>query len=105
VSNPGPKAPLRYTGLDFSRVAMPPLRIPGPLTITSRFSDGTIGAALLGQAIPFAMPGDDIVWAGFGGVEVALRTGNIAMFLAGEYYAFSDSSNVASTRGGIRVSF
>ena len=44
-------------------------------------------------------------WAGFGGAEVALRTGNIAFFLGGEYYAFSDSSNVASARGGIRVSF
>ena len=77
----------------------------GGILGVQRVGDSTIGAVLLGQAIPFATPGDDNVWAGFGGAEVALRTGNIAMYLAGEYYAFSDSSNVASARGGIRVSF
>jgi len=64
-----------------------------------------IGAVLLGQAIPFATPGDNNVWAGFGGAELALRTGNVAMYLAAEYYGFSDSSTVASARGGVRVSF
>ena len=77
----------------------------GGILGVQRVGDSTIAGVLLGQAIPFATPGDDNVWAGFGGAEVALRTGNIAFFLGGEYYAFSDSSNVASARGGIRVSF
>ena len=77
----------------------------GGILGVQRVGDSTIGGVLLGQAIPFATPGEHNVWAGFGGAEVALRTGNIAFFLGGEYYAFSDSSNVASARGGVRVSF
>ena len=77
----------------------------GGILGVQRVGDSTIGGVLLGQAIPFATPGEDNVWAGFGGAEVALRTGNVAMYLAAEYYGFSDSSQVASARGGIRVSF
>jgi hypothetical protein len=77
----------------------------GGILGAQRVGDSTIGGVLLGQAIPFATPGEDNIWAGFGGAEVALRTGNIAFFLGGEYYAFSDSNNVASARGGVRVPF
>lgn len=79
--------------------------IYGGILGVQRTGDGTIGAVLLGQAVPFAAPGDDNLWAGFGGAEVELRTGRIALFVAAEYYGFSDQSDVASARGGIRVSF
>ena len=62
----------------------------GGILGVQRVGDSTIGGVLLGQAIPFATPGEDNVWAGFGGAEVALRTGNVAMYLAAEYYGFSD---------------
>jgi uncharacterized protein with beta-barrel porin domain len=79
--------------------------IYGGVLGVQRVGDDTIGAVLLGQTIPFATPGKDNVWAGFGGAEAELRTGRVGLYLAGEYYAFSDSGRVASARGGVRVSF
>ena len=75
-------------------------------TLATSIYGGILGVQRVGEAaccwatIPFATPGEDNVWAGFGGAEVACA--NIAVVLAGEYYAFSDST---SARGGIRVSF
>ena len=39
----------------------------GGILGVQRVGDSTIAGVLLGQAIPFATPGDDTVWAGFGG--------------------------------------
>ena len=96
---------LKLTRTISGRTEMLATSVYGGILGVQRVGNNTIGAVLLGQAIPFATPGDNDVWAGFGGAEVALRTGNIATFLAGEYYAFSDSSKVASARGGVRISF
>jgi outer membrane autotransporter protein len=79
--------------------------IYGGVLGVQRVGSNTIGAVLLGQAIPFATPGDDNVWGGFGGAGIEVRTRNVAMFLSGEYLAFSDSSNIVSGKAGIRVSF
>ena len=79
--------------------------IYGGVLGVQRVGSNTVGAVLLGQAIPFATPGDNDVWGGFGGAGIELRTGNVAMFLSAEYLAFSDSSTVVSGKGGIRVAF
>jgi hypothetical protein len=61
--------------------------------------------ALLGQAIPFATPGQDHVWGGYGGVGLAWRAARIPVFGAAEYTALSDDSSIVSGRAGLRVAF
>ena len=70
-----------------------------------RAGSTTVDATLLGQAIPFATPGKDDVWGGFGGAGLEVRTGQVALFASAEYLALSDSSSVVSGQGGIRVAF
>jgi hypothetical protein len=70
-----------------------------------RVGSSTVDAILLGQAIPFATPGKDDVWGGFGGAGLEWRTGRVTLFASGEYLALSDSSTIVSGKGGIRVSF
>ena len=65
----------------------------------------TVNAALLGQAISFAMPGKDDVWGGFGGLGLEWRSRNVSIFAAAEYLALADNSNVISGRAGLRVGF
>jgi hypothetical protein len=79
--------------------------IYGGVLGVQRVGSNTVPAVLLGQAIPFATPGDDNVWGGFGGAGIEVRTGNVAMFISGEYLVFSDSSTVVSGKGGIRIAF
>jgi outer membrane autotransporter protein len=70
-----------------------------------RVGSNSVNAALLGQAIPFATPGKDDVWGGYGGLGMEFRSGHVAAFVAGEYLALSDSSSVVSGKGGVRVAF
>jgi len=70
-----------------------------------RVGSNTVNAALLGQSIPFAAPGKDDVYGGFGGLGMEFRTANFAVFAAGEYLWLSDSSTVISGKGGVRVAF
>jgi hypothetical protein len=70
-----------------------------------RAGNTTVDATLLGQAIPFATPGKDDVWGGFGGAGLELRTGRVTLFASAEYLALSDASSVLSGQGGIRVAF
>ena len=60
---------------------------------------------LLGQAIPFATPGKDDVWGGYGGFGMEFRHANVSVFLSGEYLALNDDSSVVSGKGGVRVTF
>ena len=60
---------------------------------------------MLGQSIPFATPGKDDVWGGFGGAGMEWRTANVGLFASGEYLWLSDSSTVVSGKGGVRVAF
>ena len=97
---------LKLTGTQvFAPTAVIMANIYGGVLGVQRVGSNTVGAVLLGQAIPFATPGDNDVWGGFGGAGIELRTGNVAMFLSAEYLAFSDSSTVVSGKGGIRVAF
>jgi hypothetical protein len=41
----------------------------------SAWATARVDAALLGQAIPFATPGEDSVWGGYGGLGLAWRVG------------------------------
>ena len=79
--------------------------IYGGLLGVQRAGDTTVDATLLGQAIPFATPGKNDVWGGFGGAGLELRTGRVTLFASAEYLALSDSSSVVSGQGGIRVAF
>jgi len=72
---------------------------------TQRLGGATVNAALLGQAIPFATPGNADVWGCFGGLGVEWRTRNTTIFSAAEYLALSDNSTVVSGRAGLRVGF
>ena len=69
-----------------------------------RANGATVNATLLGQAIPFAVPGDGNVWGGFVGTSVDRRTGNLDLSATASV-AFTDSSYVVSGTGGVRASF
>jgi outer membrane autotransporter protein len=71
-----------------------------------RIGDTTINASLLGQPLPFAAPGDDNVWGGYGGLGIAWRTARgMSFFGALEYTALSDDSEIVSGHAGLRVAF
>jgi len=70
-----------------------------------RAGGNTVNAVLLGQAIPFAMPGKDDVWGGYGGFGMEFRHVNVAVFLSGEYLALNDDSSVVTGKGGVRIAF
>jgi outer membrane autotransporter protein len=70
-----------------------------------RVGGNSVNALLLGQAIPFATPGKDDVWGGFGGLGMEFRNANISTFASGEYLALSDQSSVISGKAGLRVAF
>jgi outer membrane autotransporter protein len=61
--------------------------IYGGVLAVQRVGDSTVDAALLGQAIPFATPGEDNVWGGYGGVGLAWHAERITVFGAAEYSA------------------
>ncbi len=78
----------------------------GGLLGVQRLGDTTINASLLGQPLPFATPGDDIVWGGYGGLGIAWRNAaGLSFFGAVEYTALSDQSRIVSGQGGVRVAF
>ncbi len=79
--------------------------IYGGVLGVQRAGSTTVDATLLGQAIPFAVPGKDDLWGGFGGAGLEIRTGQVALFASAEYLALSDKSSVVSGQGGIRVAF
>jgi outer membrane autotransporter protein len=79
--------------------------IYGGVLAVQRVGDTTVDAALLGQAIPFATPGEDNVWGGYGGVGLAWHAERITVFGAAEYTALSDDSSIVSGRAGLRVAF
>jgi hypothetical protein len=79
--------------------------LSGGVLGTQRVGNSIVNAALLGQAIPFATPGQANVWGGFGGLGLDWRSRNVTFFAAAEYLALSDSSNVVSGRAGLRVGF
>lgn len=70
-----------------------------------RQGDSTIDATLLGQAIPFAVPGQGDLWGGYGGGDVEFRSGDVALFLSGEYFRFSDDSTILDGQAGLRIGF
>lgn len=79
--------------------------LSGGVLGTQRVGSSTVNAALLGQAIPFATPGQANVWGYFGGSGLEWRSRNVSFFAAAEYLALTDHSNVVSGRAGLRVGF
>jgi hypothetical protein len=65
----------------------------------------TINATVLGQAIPFATPGDDNVWGGLIGGGLEWRDGRMTLYARADYLALSDHSSVVEGLAGLRVSF
>jgi hypothetical protein len=89
----------------FAPTAMIMANIYGGVLGVQRAGSTTVGAILLGQAIPFATPGKNDVWGGFGGAGLELRAGRVTLFASGEYLVLSDSSSIVSGRSGIRVAW
>jgi hypothetical protein len=81
------------------------IHLTGGALGVQRVGGNTVNAVLLGQAIPFATPGKDDVWGGFGGLGMEFRHANVAMFGAAEYLALNDDSSVVSGKAGLRVAF
>jgi uncharacterized protein with beta-barrel porin domain len=77
----------------------------GGVTGVQRVGSTTVDATLLGQPIPFAAPGEDSVFGGFGGAGIEWYLGRTAIFANAEFARYSDSSNVISGQGGIKVAF
>jgi hypothetical protein len=77
----------------------------GGVLADQRVGGNSVDAVLLGQALPFAVPGDDSVWGGFAGLGLEWRTGRVTLFASTEYLALSDSSSVFSGQGGLRIAF
>jgi len=57
------------------------------------------------KPMPFATPGKNNIWGGFGGGGLEWRTDRVAVFVSAEYLAMSDKSSLVSGKGGIRVAF
>lgn len=74
----------------------------GGVLAVQRIGDTTVDAALLGQPIPFATPGKDSVWGGYGGAGLAWRAERVTVFGAAGYIALSDDSSIVSGRAGLR---
>ena len=89
----------------FGATAVIATSIYGGVLAVQRVGDTTVDAALLGQAIPFAAPGEDNVWGGYGGLGLAWRAERVTVFGAAEYTALSDDSSIVSGRAGLRVAF
>ncbi len=70
-----------------------------------RLGDAPVNMTLLGQSVPFALPGANDVWGAFGGAGFDLAFGPASLFVAGEYLKLSDSSVAYSGRGGLRIAF
>ncbi len=70
-----------------------------------RLGDFGVDSLLLGLPLPFATPGKDDVWGGFGGGGLEVYAGSVGLFAGAEWLLLSDSSTVVSGKGGLRVSF
>lgn len=70
-----------------------------------RLGDFTVSSLLLGLPLPFAMPGKDDVWGGFGGGGLEVYAGSVGLFASAEWLQLTDSSTVISGKGGLRLSF
>jgi len=100
------RAELKLTRvLPFNATSALLLEATGGALGVQRVGSNTVNAALLGQSIPFAVPGKDDVWGGFGGLGMEFRNANVAVFGSAEYLWLSDSSTVISGKGGVRVAF
>lgn len=71
-----------------------------------RAGDTTVNTILLGQNLPFAAPGKNDVFGGYGGVGFDWRhVSGWTVFGAAEYTATNDSSRTATAKGGVKVAF
>jgi hypothetical protein len=70
-----------------------------------RVGGTAINAILLGQALPFALPGPNNIWGGYGDMGFEFRVDRVTVFSSVEYLAMSDKSSLVTGKGGIRVSF
>lgn len=76
------------------------------LLVLQRVGDTTVNTILLGQNLPFAAPGKNDVFGGYGGVGFDWRhISGWTVFGAAEYTATNDSSRTATAKGGVKVAF
>jgi hypothetical protein len=81
------------------------IHLTGGALGVQRVGGNTVNAVLLGQEIPFATPGKDDVWGGYGGLGMEFRHAQVAVFGSAEYLALNDDSSVVSGKAGLRVAF
>ncbi len=84
------------------------MQISGTLGVLAlqRVGDTTVNTILLGQNLPFATPGKNDVFGGYGGVGFDWRhVSGWTVFGAAEYTATTDSSRTATAKGGVKVAF
>lgn len=84
------------------------MQISGTLGLLAlqRVGDTTVNTILLGQNFPFATPGKNDVFGGYGGVGFDWRhISGWTVFGAAEYTATTDSSRTATAKGGVKVEF
>jgi hypothetical protein len=88
----------------FGTAAVISTSVYGGVLAVQRIGDTTINASLLGQLLPFATPGDDNVWGGYGGAGLTWQTAQgISFFGAIDYTALSDDSSIVAGQVGLRV--
>lgn len=75
------------------------------VTGLQRVGNASVNLTLLGQSVPFLLPGANDVWGVFGGAGLDVTLGPACLFMAGEYLKLSDSSVAYSGRGGLRIAF
>lgn len=79
------------------------IQVTGGALAMQRVGGNSVGAVLLGQAIPFATPGRNDSWGGYGSFGMELRHANVAVFGSAEYLALNDDSGVISGKAGLRI--
>jgi outer membrane autotransporter protein len=81
------------------------VHVTGGALGTQRVGGNNVDALLLGQEVPFATPGKDDVWGGYGGLGMEFRHASVAVFGAAEYLALNDNSSErqGGIAGGVRT--
>jgi Autotransporter beta-domain len=82
------------------------LQLKGGVIGLTRLGDRTIDVNLIGQGLSFTTPGRDSAVGVFSGVQFDCKIKqNVNAFVSLEGQALSDSSFVASARGGVEIRF
>jgi hypothetical protein len=98
------RAELDFAHVDPAGVLKTTLK--GGVVGLERLGDTSVNAALLGQGIAFATPGQNASAGVFAGVGLDFRvTNHINLFAGAEGTLMTDHSNYGTVKGGVRAAF